>query len=76
MAPKRKGPFEIMEVTGPVNYRLKLPEQWKIHNVFHASLLTPYIETEIHGKNFTEPPPDLIDGQEEYEVDDIIAHRK
>jgi hypothetical protein len=39
IAPKREGPFEIDEVLGPVTYRLKLPESWKIHNVFHAALL-------------------------------------
>jgi hypothetical protein len=49
MAPKREGPFEIEEVLGPVTYRLKLPTTWKIHNVFHAVLLKPYVETEVHG---------------------------
>jgi hypothetical protein len=39
IAPKHEGPFEIDEVLGPVTYRLKLPESWKIHNVFHAMLL-------------------------------------
>jgi hypothetical protein len=39
IAPKREGSFEINEVLGPVTYRLKLPESWKIHNVFHAALL-------------------------------------
>ena len=39
IGPKREGPFEIDEVLGPVNYRLKLPASWKIHNVFHAVLL-------------------------------------
>jgi hypothetical protein len=53
MAPKREGPFEIKEVLGPVTYRLKLPNTWKIHNVFHAVLLKPYVETEVHGKNFS-----------------------
>ena len=46
LAPKREGPFEITEVMGPVTYRLKLPSQWRIHPVFHASLLSPYHETE------------------------------
>ena len=36
---KREGLFKIEEVLGPVTYRLKLPETWKIHNVFHAVLL-------------------------------------
>ena len=39
MAPKQEGPFEIKEVLGPVTYQLKLPESWKIHKVFHATLL-------------------------------------
>jgi hypothetical protein len=39
ITPKCEGPFEIDEALGPVTYRLKLPESWKIHNVFHATLL-------------------------------------
>jgi hypothetical protein len=53
-------------------YRVELPKQWKIHNVFHADLITPYKETELHSPNFTRPPPDLIDGEEEYEVEKIL----
>jgi len=37
--------------------------------MFHAVLLSPYNETQVHGPNFTRPPPDLVDGEEEYEVD-------
>jgi hypothetical protein len=44
--------------------------------VFHTSLLMPYIETPSHGPNFIRPPPDLIDGEEEYEVEQICAHRR
>ena len=39
MKPKREGPFKITEVLGPVTYRLKLPNTWRIHDVFHAVLL-------------------------------------
>jgi hypothetical protein len=39
IAPKMEGPFKIKEVLGPVTYRLKLPETWRIHDVFHAILL-------------------------------------
>ena len=44
--------------------------------MFHVDLLTPYHETEVHGANFTQPPPDLIDGEEEYEVEEILDSRK
>ncbi len=59
----------------PVNYRLKLPTQWSIHDIFHINLLTPYHETMIHGPNYSRPPPDLIDNQEEYEVEKILDSR-
>jgi hypothetical protein len=42
LAPKREGPFPIIEVISPLSYRLKLPNQWKIHPVFHTHLLTPF----------------------------------
>ena len=44
---KREGPFKIVKVIGPVTYRLKLPPAWKIHPVFHATLLRQYQETEV-----------------------------
>ena len=75
IAPKREGPFKITEVLGPITYKLKLPDQWKIHLVFHASLLTPFRETEAHGPNYTNPPPDLIEDEEQYEIKAILAHR-
>ena len=56
LAPRQHGPFEIEKVMSPVVYRLRLPPQWSIHPAFHASLLTPYIETKEHGENFTRPP--------------------
>ena len=54
---------------------LRIASQWKIHPVFHASLLTSYKETSEHGPNFLRLPPDLIDGEEEYEVKAILRHR-
>jgi Chromo (CHRromatin Organisation MOdifier) domain len=69
---KRYGLFPIIDVISPVVYHLQLPPHWHIHNVFHASLLTPYKEMEEHGYNFTEPPPDLMEGEPEYEVEQII----
>ncbi|ESK81963.1 hypothetical protein Moror_15385 [Moniliophthora roreri MCA 2997] len=74
LAPKREGPFKIESVLGPVTYKLTLPEQWKVHPVFHASLLSPYKRNEVHGRNFLRPPPDLIEGQEEHEIEAIVGH--
>jgi hypothetical protein len=72
---KRFGPFKVMEVLSAMTYRLDLPPVWKIHNTFHTAVLHPYKETELHGPNFTEAPPDLIEGHEEQEVDNVLASR-
>jgi len=75
LAPQRYGPFKITKVISPIAYHLELPTQWNIHPIFHASLLTPYVETDSHGPNFSHPPPDLIKGKNEYKVETIRKHR-
>ena len=74
-AAKREGPFKITKVLSSLSYQLEIPKSWKIHPVFHASLLTPYKENDIHGPNYPQPPPDLINGEEEYEVKQILKHQ-
>jgi hypothetical protein len=75
LAPRRHGPFKVIQVMSAVNYRLELPTQWSIHPVFHIDLLTPYRETTMHGPNFTRPTPELIDGEEEYSIEKILDSR-
>ena len=74
LAPKQQGPFEISQVLSPLTYHLRSLPTWKIYNVFHTTLLSAYKETEAHGLNFSKPPSDLIDAQEEYEVEQIVSH--
>ena len=75
LSPRRYGPFEVVSQISHVAYRLRLPPTWNIHDVFHASLLTPYKETEQHGPNFLEPPPEIIEGEPEWEVERILQER-
>jgi hypothetical protein len=35
-------------------------------------LLTPFHETKEHGQNYLQPPPEVINGEEEFEVEEII----
>ena len=76
LAPRRYGPFPITCVVSCTSYQLKLPSQWKIHNVFHATLLTPYKQMTLNGQSYQEPIPDLIDGQPEWEVESILKVRR
>ena len=68
LVPKQYGPFKVLKEISPVVYCLELPPHWTLHNVFHMSLLTLYREMLEHGINFHEPPPELVKGEEEYEV--------
>ena len=69
---KRLGPFTIIERIGTQAYRLELPKSMKIHPVFHVILLEPYKQSDIPGRTHELPPPVIIDGEVEYEVEDIL----
>lgn len=74
---KRIGPFEIKDKKGALAYTLKLPTNWKIHPTFNESLLTPYIPPAFPNQEQPPPPlPDLIDGEEHYEVEKILDSRQ
>jgi hypothetical protein len=55
-------------------YQLLLPPGWNIHDIFHTSLLSLYTETEQYRPNFSQPPPETIEGKEQYEVEQIVSH--
>ena len=76
LAPRCHGPFLVTATISHVSFQLKLPSTWKIHNIFHASLLTQYKETPTNGQQYQEPIPDLVNGQPEWEVKHTLGARK
>ena len=72
LAPKKYGPFRILKKIGTRAYRLELHSRWRIHNVFHVSLLEPYVQNELEGRAQTRPEPEEINGDLEYEVEKIV----
>ncbi|SJL18993.1 uncharacterized protein ARMOST_22598 [Armillaria ostoyae] len=70
---KRVGSFKILEKTGALAYKLKLPPHWKIHPRFNEKLLTPYNPPLFPNQEQPPPlPPDLIDSEEEWEIEEVL----
>ena len=57
---KRIGPLTVKEKLSPLTYRLNLPTGYKIHDVFHISLLTPVKTDQITGRTHPPPPPIVV----------------
>jgi hypothetical protein len=72
LLPRFVGPFRILSVVNPVAVKLDLPTTLHVHNTFHVSLLRHYNENSLGCK--APPLPSVIDGELEYEVDEIISH--
>jgi len=73
---KNHGPFQIEKIISPLAVRLTLPRKWKIHNVFHVSLIEPYRTSEHRAP----PDPskvlreaDDIEQSEEYDVEEVMS---
>ena len=64
------GPYPVKRKVNDVSYELKLPPWLRIHPVFHVSLLEPYKENSLtRSDQYPQPPPIIIQEQEEYEVE-------
>ena len=69
------GPFRVVKVVSPLAYEVDLPPGWKIHPVFHVSNLKRYARSPEFIRSETPPPPELVDGEEEYKVEAILRHK-
>ena len=71
---RRLGPFPIERRVSRNAYRLKLPfPMRRLHPVFNVVKLTPSPADPIVGRHPTlPPPPEVIDGEEEYLVEEIL----
>lgn len=79
------GPFVVTEVfyadggDEPVAYRLRLPKQWNVHDVFNVNKLQPYVSADgvrwPSRRRAPPPPTEVVEGQKEYVVEKILDHR-
>jgi len=74
---RRLGPFKIECQVGLLAYRLKLPHGIRqLYPVFNVVKLSATLEDPILGRKLQAPlPPIVIDGEEEWEVEEILDSR-
>ena len=80
-AEKYFGPYEIIAQVGPQSFTLRLPRSMKsVHPVYQVSMLEPSHPSSIPNRTNTPPPPIEVDGDLEYEIEEIlnskIDHRR
>lgn len=79
---KYVGPLDVIGVPSPVTVKLALPQNThqSTHDTFHVDRIKKYqpAEPELFPNRVQNlrPDPDIIDGVEMYEVEDILAERR
>ena len=69
---KKIRPFKIVAKIRTSAYKLALPPSMAIHHAFHISLLEPYQDNRFPSQIKEPPPPIQLEGEDKYELDEII----
>jgi len=73
LSPRMHGPFKVLEVEkGEQAFKLEISLRWKIHPIFHVSLLEPYRTSAREGREQPPRVPEDIEGDLEWEVERIV----
>ena len=73
---RRVSSFKVKQVINSYAYELDLPRVYGVHSVFHVNLIDPVATDPLEG-HWQEPPPlILIDGEEEWLMEEILDAQK
>ena len=70
------GPFKIEQRIEQQAYKLSLPKNWKVHLVFHISLLKKWNTTSLQEEEEVPTDDDLKVKEPYYEIEKILWWRK
>jgi len=72
------GPFKVLEKKLSDTYKLELPENLKVHPIFHVSLLKPVARdaSRPDREHNSRPPSDLVHNEPEFEVEAMLKSRQ
>jgi hypothetical protein len=78
LSPRWIGPLKVLQLRGPNTVLIEVPPRLRriepIQNIVHLKAYTP--RPPAIGPTQPLPLPDLVNDQEEYEVEDLLSHRK
>jgi hypothetical protein len=75
LADQASGPYTVVEKVGNA-YKLDLPDSIRVHPVFSAEKLRLAAKTEpLPGQVHDSKPPEVVNDETEWEVDEIVAVR-
>jgi hypothetical protein len=72
---RKIGPYTVKRQINAVAYELDLPNDLRIHPVFHVSLLEKYHRNTIPNRVVPPPLPVILNNEPEYEVEQILDSR-
>ena len=76
LSEKSLGPYRVIAKVSPQSYTLDLPRQFRnVHPVYHVSMLELHVPSSIPGRVSTPPPPVEVEGELEYEIEEIVDSR-
>jgi Chromo (CHRromatin Organisation MOdifier) domain len=75
LLPRYEGPFRVEALVGTVAYKLELPADYKVHPVFHVSLLKSWKGKVDEAEEAAPAPAYFNRGEPFYTLERIVDHR-